>query len=65
MLYWSGALTNVDLWCQEDPGVDNFYSFQNFLSLFFKCHNFKGVFFQSQPQINDSWEDRGSDYDSS
>ena len=46
--------------------MDNFYSFQNFLSLFFKCHNFKGVFFfQSQPQINDSWEDRGSDYDSS
>lgn len=25
--------------------MDNFYSFQNFLSLFFKCHNFKGVFF--------------------
>ena len=21
-------------------------------------------FFQSQPQINDSWEDRGSDYES-
>ena len=59
MLYWSGALTNVDLWCQEDPGVDNFYSFQNFLSLFLNVTILNDFFFQSQPQINDSWKGHG------
>lgn len=39
--------------------------FRTFYLYFLNVTILREFFFQSQPQINDSWEDRSSDYDSS